>query len=403
MTQLLLHNARVILESGIQHGGVLIRERRIALVFAPEQTPAGLSASETIDLGGAYLAPGLIDIHIHGSAGVDVQSTDAAGLAKLSAFLLAEGGVTGYFATFVPSDEQGYRDSIAAIGSYINQQDDAYRNNKAQVGARILGIHFEGPFVSEHRCGALRREHFRTYDGDARSLEQFIGGPSLSPRLMTLAPEIQGGLDLTRELTRNGIRVFIGHSQADPAVLDLAFEAGARHITHFPNALDPLHHRKPGAVAWGLLRDDVTLDCIADFHHVHPLMLRLIYQSKSADRMALISDAIMPAGLGDGEFSVWGEGITVRDGRTALARQPGESTIAGSVITMRQAVRNIVDLGVPVHEAVRMASLVPARIAGIESELGSIKEKKRAELIAFDDEFAVRSAVIGGSLVRLRE
>jgi N-acetylglucosamine-6-phosphate deacetylase len=197
--------------------------------------------------------------------------------------------------------------------------------------------------------------------------------------------------------------VFIGHSQADPATLDLAFEAGARHITHFPNALDPLHHRKPGAVAWGLLRDDVTLDCIADFHHVHPLMLRLIYQSKSADRMALISDAIMPAGLGDGEFSVWGEGITVRDGRTALARQPGESTIAGSVITMRQAVKNVVDLGVPVHEAVRMASLVPARIAGIESELGSIKEGKRAELIAFDDEFAVRSAVIGGSLVRLRE
>jgi len=386
----------VILESGVQHGGVLIRDRRIALVFAHAQTPAGLSASDTIDLGGAYLAPGMIDIHIHGSAGVDVQSTDAAGLTKLSKFLLAE-GVIGYFPTFVPSDEQGYRDSIAAIGSYINQQEDAHRNNKAQVSARILGIHFEGPFVSEHRCGALRREHFRTYDGDARSLEQFISGPSLSPRLMTLAPEIQGGLDLTRELTRSGVRVFIGHSQADPATLDLAFEAGARHITHFPNALDPLHHRKPGAVAWGLLRDDATLDCIADFHHVHPLMLRLIYQSKTADRMALISDAIMPAGLGDGEFSVWGEGITVRDGRTALARQPGESPIAGSVITMRQALKNIVDLGVPVHEAVHMASLVPARIAGIEAELGSIKEGKRAELIAFDDEFAVRLTIIAGA------
>src|SRR5258706_11794306 len=137
MTQLLLHNARVILQSGIQHGGVLIRDQRIALVFALEQTPAGLSASETIDLGGAYLAPGLIDIHIHGSAGVDVQSTDAAGLAKLSAFLLAE-GVTGYFATFVPSDEQGYRDSIAAIGAYINKQGDPHRNNKEQVAARIL-------------------------------------------------------------------------------------------------------------------------------------------------------------------------------------------------------------------------------------------------------------------------
>jgi len=396
MAQLLLKNARVIVESDVQLGGVLVRGERIAQVFAQDQTPAGLSASETIDLGGAFLAPGMIDIHIHGSAGVDVQATDATGLAKLSEFLLAE-GVTGYFATFVPSDERGYREAIAAIDSYISQQNERPRNNKAQVAARILGIHFEGPFVSEHRCGALRREHFRTYDGDSRSLDQFVGGSSRTPRLMTLAPEIQGGLELTRELTRNGVRAFIGHSEADPATLDLAFEAGAHHITHFPNALDPLHHRKPGVVAWGLLRDDVTLDCIADFHHVHPLMLRLMYQSKSADRMALISDAIKPAGLGDGEFSVWGEGISVRNGRTSLARRPGESTIAGSVITMRQALRNIVDLGVPVHEAVRMASLVPARAAGIEAALGSIQEGMRADLIAFDDQFSVRLATVGGS------
>lgn len=113
--------------------------------------------------------------------------------------------------------------------------------------------------------------------------------------------------------------------------------------------------------------------------------------------MALISDAIKPAGLGDGEFSVWGEGISVRNGRTSLARRPGESTIAGSVITMRQALRNIVDLGVPVHEAVRMASLVPARAAGIEAALGSIQEGMRADLIAFDDQFSVRLATVGGS------
>ncbi len=395
MAQLLLHDARVLLEGGVQYGGVLVRDGRIALVFSNEQMPSGMGTSESINLGGAYLAPGMIDIHIHGSAGVDVQAADAAGLAKLSEFLLAE-GVTGYFATFVPTDELGYREAIAAVDSYTTRQNEAARNKKPQVAARILGIHFEGPFVSEQRCGALRREHFRTYDGDPRSLDLFIGGSSRTPRLMTVAPEIQGGRELTRELTRKGVRAFIGHSQADPATLDQAFEAGARHITHFPNALDPLHHRKPGAVAWGLLRDDVTLDCIADFHHVHPVMLRLMYQSKSADRMALISDAIKPAGLGDGEFSVWGEGITVRNGRTALARQPGESTIAGSVITMRQALKNIVDLGIPVHEAVRMASLVPARAAGIEAELGSIKEGVRADLIVFNDEFAVQLATVGG-------
>lgn len=396
---LVLHNSMLILADRTRRGGVIVRDGRVAEVFAEDQTPVGLSRAESNDLEGAYLAPGLIDIHIHGSAGVDVQSTDANGLTTLSEFLLAE-GVTGYFATFVPSGEREYIEAIAAIEAYAARQNEAVRNNK-RTAARILGIHFEGPFVSEGRCGALRRQHFRTYDGDPRSLDPFLGGPSRTRRLMTLAPEIHGGLELTRELTRNGVRAFIGHSQADPATLELALEAGASHITHFPNALDPLHHRKPGAVAWGLLRDDVTLDCIADFHHVHPLMLRLMYRSKGPERIALISDAIMPAGLGDGEFSVWGEEIAVRNGRTSLARQPGETTIAGSVITMRQALKNIVGLGVPVHEAVLMASLVPARTAGVDAELGAIKEGLRADLIAFDDKFAVRSAVIGGSFARL--
>ena len=395
MPQLHLYNARMLLEDGVRHGGVLVRDGRIVLVFGDDQTPAGLGSCESIDLGGAYLAPGLIDIHIHGSAGIDVQATDADGLSKLSAFLLTE-GVTGYFPTFVPTDERGYREAIASIDSYTDLQNKAQQDRNLR-GARILGIHFEGPFVSEHRCGALRREHFRSYDGDPRSLELFFDGSSRTRRLMTLAPETPNGLELTRKLTLNGAAVFIGHSQADPAILDLAFEAGARHITHFPNALDPLHHRRPGAVAWGMLRDDVTLDCIADFHHVHPLMLRLMYQSKGAKRMALISDAIKPTGLGDGEFSVWGEGITVKDGRTSLSRESGDSTIAGSVITMRQALKNIVEVGVPVHEAVHMASLVPARAAGIEAQVGSIRDGMRADLIAFNDDFTLSFASIAGA------
>lgn len=398
MDQLVIHNARVILEGGVQHGGVLVRDGHIALVFNEEKKPAGLSETESINLQNDYLAPGLIDIHIHGSVGIDVQATDTDGLDKLSDFLLGE-GVTGYFATFVPADERGYREALVTIAPYIERQNRAEPEKHKPRGARILGIHFEGPFVSENRCGALRREHFRAYNGEARSIDLFAAsdnaaGPASFPRLMTLAPEIPGGLDLIGELTRRGVRAFIGHSQAEPEILDLAVEAGARHITHFPNALEPLHHRKPGAVAWGLVRDDVTLDCIADLHHVHPLMLRLIYRSKSADRMALISDAIMPAGLGDGEFSVWGETIAVEKGRTTLSRKQSEATIAGSVITMRQALKNVVDLGVPVNEAIRMASFVPARAAGIESTHGSIVQGKRADLVAFDDDFTPRLSVM---------
>ena len=391
MKEILLHNARVILERGNERGGVLVRDGRIAQVFAEESGP--VVTGDSIDLGGAYLMPGMIDIHIHGSAGVDVLEAGRDELAKLSEFLIRE-GVTGYFATLVPADERTYRSAIAAIVSYIERRDETARGR-----ARLIGLHFEGPFVSHHRCGALRREYFRIYDGDPRSIDLFTGSDSSisCPRLLTLAPEIEGGLALAHELALRGARVFIGHSQADLETLCRAIEAGARHITHFPNALDQLHHRNPGAVGWGLVREDITLDCIADFHHVHPLMLRLMYQAKGARRMALISDAIPPTGLGEGEFSFWGENILVRDGRTSLAGAL-EGTIAGSVITMRQALKNITGLGVPVEEAMRMATIVPARIAGIEQWCGSIESGKRADLVALDDDFRVQLAMTCGEI-----
>jgi N-acetylglucosamine-6-phosphate deacetylase len=394
MSPLLLHNARVILPDCVRHGGVMIRDGRIAQIFAHDQTPTGIGSGESTDLQEAYLAPGLIDIHIHGSAGVDVQDTDSAGLSKLSEFLLSE-GVIGYFATFVPTGEPSYRAAVSTVESYIAGQD------RTAAGARILGIHFEGPFVSHNKCGALQPEHFRTYDLDIRSIDTFIKPErQLSySRLMTLAPEVSGGIELIGALGSRGVRVFIGHTQAEPETLDLAFEGGARHITHFPNALDPLHHRKPGAVAWGLLREDVTMDCIADFHHVDPLMLRLIYQSKGADRMALISDAIQPAGLGDGEFTVWGAKIAVRDDITALSEGPSAGALAGSVITLRQALKNMVSLGVPLHEALKMASLIPARAAGVDRERGSIEEGKRADLVIFDEKLDVALSVVSGELL----
>jgi N-acetylglucosamine-6-phosphate deacetylase len=393
----LLHNARLILDDGIQRGGVVIREGRIAEVFTAERAPTGFSTDEAIDLRGAHLAPGLIDIHIHGSAGVDVQAASGEQLQALSEFLLAE-GVTGYFATFVPTDERGYQEAIGAIESFIAAQRQAEAGGQAR-GARLLGIHFEGPFVSRNRCGALKTAHFRTYDGDPRSIQVFTGSGESNltyPRLMTLAPEISGGLELIRALSAGGVRPFIGHTDADLETLDAALEAGARHITHFPNALAPLHHRKPGTIAWGLLRDDVTIDCIADFHHVHPLMLSLMAKAKTASRMALISDAIQPAGLGDGTFKVWDIEIAVKDGLTALVEGPGAGTIAGSVITMREALRNITRAGMTLVDAVRMASAVPACVAGLGSDYGLLEAGSRADLIAFDDDFNVQVALVGG-------
>lgn len=393
MSELFLSNALVLLEHGFERGGVLIANGRISEVITGGREP---DATNRIDLNGAYLAPGLIDIHIHGSAGVDVMDADQESLSKLSEFLLSQ-GVTGYFATLVPTNERGYRSALAEIASHIKRQTETKQNGNERLGARLLGVHFEGPFVSRARSGALNSAHFREYDGDSRAIEIFTGSRTFA-RLMTLAPEVKGGLELIRELTDKGVRAFIGHSEADPQTLDKAAEAGARHITHFPNALDPLHHRKPGAVGWGLVRTDVSLDCIADFHHVHPLMLELILRSKVADHVALISDAILPTGLGDGSWRVWGEEISVRNGRTALVNGSAEGTIAGSVITMSQALKNIIALGVGIDKALRMATIVPARAAGVDREVGSITTGKRADLILLDKEFNVEMGIMDGKV-----
>jgi N-acetylglucosamine-6-phosphate deacetylase len=391
MSEYLLHNARVILPTEIIHGGVIVRHSRIAQVFAQSDKPAGFGPGDTINIGERYLAPGFIDIHIHGSAGVDVQETDLDGLASLSSFLLSR-GVTSYFPTFVPADSDSFNSAVKTINSHLAEGGKGH-------GARILGLHFEGPFVSKKRCGALHTKHFRMYDGDPRSVDLFAppgadpaGGPGGAGRLMTIAPEVDGAIALIRELTGRGVRCFIGHSTADPEALDMAAQAGARHITHFPNALEPLHHRKPGAVAWGLVRQDITIDCIADFQHIHPLMMRLMYQTKGASRMSLISDAIKPTGLADGVYEVWGDRIAVTKGRTSLAADQAtpidQRTIAGSVITLDQCVSNMMSLGIPIQQAVHMASLAPARAAGIDSEYGSIEVGKRADLILFEEDLS---------------
>jgi N-acetylglucosamine-6-phosphate deacetylase len=403
MTELLLHNGRLVLETGIARGGVLIRDGRIASVFGEGQKPTGLSAEISIDLKGAPLTAGMIDIHIHGSAGVDVQSTDVDELARLAAFLLAN-GITGFLATFVPADDAEYRRAIETIARYLALEKSDQPNRDFPVRARLLGIHFEGPFVNHQRCGALKTQFFRTFNGDPETAGLFDGtGDDLDrfgiARFMTLAPEVEGGIALIRHLTSRGTRVSIGHSQAATEVLDQALAAGARHITHFPNALDPLHHRRPGAMGWGLVNREVTLDCIADFHHVDPLMLRLIYQSKGADRLALISDAIAPAGLGDGDYTVWGEAISVRNGRTSLTASEA-GTIAGSVISMREALANMISLGVVLEDAIKMSTLIPAQAAGVSADYGSIAVGKHADLVAWSDDLNPIIRIVSGETER---
>ncbi|HSL54850.1 MAG TPA: N-acetylglucosamine-6-phosphate deacetylase [Pyrinomonadaceae bacterium] len=371
-----LKNARVVLPDREVDADVLVADGTIA------EIGNGLDGAEQIDLAGTTLLPGFIDVHIHGAMGVDVMEADPAGLREVSVYLASQ-GVTSWLPTLVPGSDEAYASVAAVVSECLNDR----------AGARVLGLHYEGPFVNTAQCGALHTEYFKTYSApsDLGSLPV----PENAVRMITMAPEISGGVELVRELKKRGWVISIGHTRADVERLNEACEAGARHMTHFMNAMAPLHHRRPGPIAWGLSRDDVTVDLIADGIHLDPFMLRLLLRIKGVSGISLISDAIAAAGKGDGSYQIWGETITVQNGRTANAA----GSIAGSVISMLDAVRLLHSLGVSYVDLARMASSNPALLLGVDHDRGSIEIGKRADLVALDQsDLRPKSVLIRGEV-----
>ena len=391
---LLLTNARVVLPGRVvEQASVLIEKDRILSICSEPKLAVAGSAH---DLNGLTLFPGFIDVHIHGAVGVDTMKASAADLRRVSEFLAAN-GVTAWLPTLVPALEENYVSAVRAVDELMTEQMGP--GPGSNDGARVLGIHYEGPFVNTGQCGALRSQHFKSYSGPSDLDSLKLSQDEKAVRMITVAPEIEGGIGLVRALNDRGWVVSIGHTRANPELLDEAFAAGARHMTHFMNAMPPLHHRAPGPVGWGLTRDDVTCDVIADGIHVDPLVLRLLLKTRGADRLTLISDAIAAAGKGDGEHEIWGETISVKDGRTSNAR----GSIAGSVISMIDAVRMMLSLGAKEVEVARMAATNPARLLRVDGVCGSIEEGKRADLVALDPHGNVRLTVVGGSIAFQRE
>lgn len=384
---LLLKGARVVLPHETVEGmTLLIEQGRITKISEDSAATSG-QAAEVLTLDGLTLFPGLIDIHIHGSVGVDTMEASTDDLHRVALFL-ARHGVTAWLPTLVPAPLEDYQRTVAAIEKLMMEQD------KRAAAARALGLHYEGPFINSAQCGALRPAYFQNFVG-ANELDTLAVIKKTEARhLITVAPEIEGGIELVGELRRRGWIISIGHTRSSTDTLEEAHRAGARHMTHFMNAMSPLHHRSPGPIGWGLMKDEVSCDVIADGVHVDPLMLKLLLRVKTPGRLALISDAVAPAGLGDGDFQIWGETISITDGRTGNAR----GNIAGSVITMLDAVRMMLSLGVSAPDVARMAAGNPAQLLGLDEAYGSIEEGKRADLFALDAEGNVRMTLIGGSI-----
>jgi len=323
--------------------------------------------------GGRGIAiPGLVDLQVNGFAGVDFSDADADGYRRAGEALL-ETGVTSFLPTLITAPE----DRLMAALREVPEQSE---------GARILGVHLEGPFISPYRLGTHPAAERR--DPDVAMLERLVDAGPI--RMVTLAPELPHAHRLIHMLVRREIVVSCGHSDATAEQAKAAFDWGARTVTHLFNAMRPFTHRDPGIAGAALVRDDVVVQLILDGVHVSPVAAQLVWRA-CAGRVALVTDAMAGAGLGDGVFRLGGFDVTVQNG---VARNAGGG-LAGSTLTLIEAVRNLHDLGVSLEDAVAAASAVPARVLRLP-QAGRLAVGLPADVVVVSEELAVERVVVEG-------
>lgn len=367
-----LTNARIVLPGGVGTGTLHVDGGRLA---AP---PAG--PGETVDLGGRHVVPGFVDMHVHGGAGASYQTGRPEEAEKAARFHLAH-GTTTTAASLVTGTPDELADAVTALADLA-------------ADGLIAGVHLEGPYLARDRCGAHDPDLLRHPDRAEFARLVRLGRGRL--RMITLAPELPGALDLVRDAVDAGVLAAVGHTDAPGAVARAAFDAGATVATHLFNAMRPLHHREGGPVAAALNDPRVTAELINDGVHVEGAVGRLAFRA-APGRVALITDAMAAAGMGDGDYRLGVMDVRVRDGRATLA---GGTSIAGSTITMADAFRRAVAvLGLPIEEAAVAASLVPARALGIDSRVGSLEPGKDADLVVLNDDMSVHRVMKAGRWV----
>ncbi len=367
----------------IEQGTVLCEDGRIVFAGRPEAAEPQ-PGSEILDASGCIVCPGFIDTHVHGSGGDDVMADGVDGIRRVSRALLRQ-GVTGYLVTSIAAK----RDELLLM---IEHGEEARRG--AGPAADVLGYHLEGPFINRTYKGAQPDEGIR--DPDLDECRELLAAAPDQTKIMTLAPELPGGLDLIRLLVSEDVVPSMGHSEADYDMALAAIDAGAFHATHLYNAMSGVNHREPGLASACLNEPGIIAELILDGVHVHPKMARLAARAKGCDRLVLITDATSAQGCGDGTYKLGGFQILVRGPVCTLM---DETTIAGSVLTMNRAARNAqLFMEASLVEIAFMASLLPARLCGIENERGSIEPGKRADLAIMGPAFDVKHTVLEGSV-----
>jgi N-acetylglucosamine-6-phosphate deacetylase len=387
MTTTLIHAARALAPTGeIADAGILIREGVIEAIGPREGMSLPVDSNE-ISATNKSAIPGFVDVHIHGAGGRDVMEATTEAMATVTK-TVARRGTTSIVATTVTASADDICRSSEGIAKYI-----AMQHESDHARAEVLGIHFEGPFLSEIRRGVHPAEWLRL--PSAELLDRFLAAAGGNARILTIAPELLGAMPCIDAARKAGIVVAIGHTDATYEQARAAIAHGAHHAVHVYNAMRPFSHRDSGVLGAILTTPNVTAELIADGVHVEEAAMRLLLQAKSADCVILVSDGISATGMPDGKYMLGQFEVTVSEG---VARN-SEGKLAGSTLTLDRALRNVMALGKSFEQTVRMLTLNPAGLLGVEFKKGALRVGADADILLMDEAMQLAGVWVRGVAV----
>ena len=375
---MLIKNCNIIYLDKIEKGSVLIENGKIK-----EINPSNVNYTEVIDAEGLYLSPGFIDVHIHGAGGCDTMDGTVESINTI-AKTIVEHGTTSFTPTTMTVAAEDIRKSMKVIKKL---------KEEGTEGANVLGAHLEGPFISPKAIGAQNPNFLLA--PSVENYNKIVGDYGDAVVSITMAPEVEGAKELIKYLSDNGVTVSMGHTKATYDEAIEGIKCGACHSTHLYNAMTPFTHREPGVVG-ATFDTDITTETISDGIHISYPALRTAYKQKGTDKVLLVSDAMEACGMPDGQYSLGGQDVIVKNGAARLL----DGTLAGSVLTLDKAVKNIYsNSNYPLNEVVRMATYNGAKHCHVEDHKGLIKEGYDADLILFNEDIEIQKVFVKGKKV----